>query len=328
MNSVQKLLTVIIPSYNVEKYLPKTVSSLLQEEILNMIEVLIINDGSKDGTADIGKTFENKYPDTVKLINKSNGGHGSTINKGIELAKGKYFKVVDGDDWVDTNIFIAYVKALKTCSSDLILSPFIKVNINSEIKEKIDFRELKANKEYQLSSIIPVLKNSYSMHNVVFKTSILKNITKIDEHCFYVDQEFILYPLQKVQTVYYLNYPFYQYRVGDNEQSVSSVNLQKNRKMHEKVIFSLIIENSKQKEKNSQVEFTNYRIQCLCARQIDIYFSMNKNKQNKQELLKFLNKIKQVDLFVYKNIPGKKAFFMRMIGPIAYNFIYFIKRLR
>ena len=101
-----KILTVTIPAYNVEKYMDEVLPTFLEESILNKIEILIVNDGSKDGTSKKGKQYEQQYPAVIRLIDKENGGHGSTINKGIELATGKYFKVVDGDDWVDTHALI------------------------------------------------------------------------------------------------------------------------------------------------------------------------------------------------------------------------------
>ena len=81
---MEKVLTVTIPSYNVEKYLHQTLDSFIQEEILEDIEVLIVDDGSKDRTPLIGKEYEIKYPGTFRVISKENGGHGSTINRGIQ----------------------------------------------------------------------------------------------------------------------------------------------------------------------------------------------------------------------------------------------------
>ena len=86
---MEKILTITIPSYNVEKYLQQTLDSFIDDEILNDIEVLVVDDGSKDRTATIGKAYEEKYPDTFRVISKENGGHGSTINRGIQEAKGK-----------------------------------------------------------------------------------------------------------------------------------------------------------------------------------------------------------------------------------------------
>ena len=105
----EKILTVTIPSYNVEAYLEDCLESFVNSEVMDDIEVLIVNDGSSDNTAKIAQRYVDKYENTFRLINKENGGHGSTINTGVREAKGKYFKVVDGDDWVDTRSFISCI---------------------------------------------------------------------------------------------------------------------------------------------------------------------------------------------------------------------------
>ena len=100
---MSKILSVVIPTYNMEKYLEKCLNSFIYNEGADELEVLIVNDGSKDNSVNIAKEFEKKYPNIFKVIDKENGGHGSTINAGLKVASGKYFKVVDADDWVETD---------------------------------------------------------------------------------------------------------------------------------------------------------------------------------------------------------------------------------
>ena len=228
---MEKILTVAIPSYNVSKYLDEILPTFLCDEIMNDIEILIVNDGSKDNTAEIASRYEEEYKGVIRLINKENGGHGSTINRGIEEAKGKYFKVVDGDDWVDSKEFIRYVEALKNIDADAILTPFNRVNIeNGEIIKK-DFSGLKHGTIYKVDDIICELSNKYQMHSITFKSEVLKKIPKIRENCFYVDNVFVYIPLFYVKTMYYLDVDFYRYYVGRPNQSVTLENATKNYKM-------------------------------------------------------------------------------------------------
>ena len=132
---MEKVLTVVIPSFNVEKYLRQTLESLRNEEILEDVEVLIVDDGSTDGTAKIGKEYEKRYPQTYRVISKTNGGHGSTINCGIEQSRGTFFKVVDGDDWVNTEALIEVVRRLKTCGADYVVTDYCEVN--DKTKEQV-----------------------------------------------------------------------------------------------------------------------------------------------------------------------------------------------
>ena len=97
-----KTLTITIPAYNAENYISKCIESLLAEDIRNQLEIIIINDGSVDSTGKIAKAYELKYPGIVQVVNKENGGHGSGVNTGISKATGKYFMVLDSDDWFST----------------------------------------------------------------------------------------------------------------------------------------------------------------------------------------------------------------------------------
>ncbi len=102
-----KLLTFAIPSYNSQDYMEHCIESLLPGG--EDVEILIVDDGSKDSTAEIADSYEKKYPGIVRAIHEENGGHGEAVNAGIRNATGLFFKVVDSDDWVD---YEAYMKVL------------------------------------------------------------------------------------------------------------------------------------------------------------------------------------------------------------------------
>ncbi len=94
-----KLLSIAVPSYNSEKFLAATLDSLLGYDD---VEVIVINDGSKDGTINIANEYKAKYPDYFKVIDKENGGHGSGLNDAYKIAEGLYFKCCDSDDKLST----------------------------------------------------------------------------------------------------------------------------------------------------------------------------------------------------------------------------------
>ena len=103
---MEKILTVVVPTYNAEKYLRDNLESFEIPELMQDIEILIVNDGSTDHSLEIVREYAERYPDTYRVITKENGGHGSGINCGIECALGTYFKVVDADDWVGKEAFV------------------------------------------------------------------------------------------------------------------------------------------------------------------------------------------------------------------------------
>lgn len=123
-----KVLTISVASYNTEKYIRKTMDSFIVPEIMDKMEVLIINDGSSDNTLEIAREYENKYPDTFRAIDKQNGGYGSTINKAIEIARGRYIKTIDGDDWVDKEGLISLIRFLEHTTADVVITNFARVN--------------------------------------------------------------------------------------------------------------------------------------------------------------------------------------------------------
>ena len=106
-----KYISFAIPCYNSEAYMEKAINSILVGG--EDVEIIVVNDGSKDGTQEIAERYQEKYPTIVKAVAKPNGGHGDAVNCGLEHATGKYFKVVDSDDWVDEEALYLTVTLLR-----------------------------------------------------------------------------------------------------------------------------------------------------------------------------------------------------------------------
>lgn len=284
-----KTITFSIASYNVEKYLTKTLESFIDDELLNDIEVLIIDDGSKDNTAQIAISFEKKYPQTFRLVRKKNGGHGSTINKGIKEAKGKYFKVIDGDDWVDTKQTIKLVEYLKTTDIDLVLTHFKKVYTSSNYVEILvnHSNGMKLNKSTSFDYNPPC---TIRMHQITIKTDILRNNNvTISENCFYVDAEFDIYCIANSNTLIYLDLCIYMYRLGREGQSISLKSSQKNFEMHKFVSLKIVdyyhyYTNNHQKCGNKW-DMMRDRIVAFVIYDYKIHLSFKNSKKMKSEFI-------------------------------------------
>ena len=232
---MSKILTVTIPSYNTEKYIDECLPYLIDERIISDIEILIVSDGSIDNTVSIAQKWADKYPDSIRVIDKENGGHGSTINRGILEATGKYFKVVDGDDWVVTENFVKLIEFLKGVDVDLINNPYFEHDEETADETLMMALKIQANQIVQHDKIIEQIKIP-PMHTITYRTSILKdNNIKIDEKMFYVDVEYITFPLPFVKKSVYLDYPVYVYRTNSGTQSMAIGNMVKNRAMHLKM---------------------------------------------------------------------------------------------
>ena len=111
---MEKLLTLIVPTYNMEQYLERCLTSLIiDSDQMDLMQVLVINDGSKDRSSEIAHSFEDKYPHTYTVIDKENGNYGSCFNCGIELALGKFIRLLDADDWFNAEGLSEFINHLK-----------------------------------------------------------------------------------------------------------------------------------------------------------------------------------------------------------------------
>lgn len=220
-----KYITFAIPCYNSACYMHHAIETILTAK--DDVEILVIDDGSSDNTLQIAKEYEKKYPGIVKAIHKENGGHGSGVNKGLSLAKGLYYKVVDSDDWVDEKSLKRVLETIKTLEKEKKLVDMMVVNYvyeRADGQKEINYHKtLPENKVFAWDEVGKFKKDAYLlMHSVIYRTELLKEIDlKLPEHTFYVDNIFVYYPLPYIKTMYYLDVPFYRYFIGREDQSVN-----------------------------------------------------------------------------------------------------------
>lgn len=246
VNYGEKILSIIVPAYNVALYLFHGVETMLKHENAGKIEVIIVNDGSKDNTVEVAKKLQKKYSDDIiKIIDKENGGHGSTINEGVKIARGKYVRIIDGDDWVDSVEMGKLIDILSSETSDIVITDYSEDRApeNSLITRKL-YQFMRPGKIYKFDDLCfdgygfgefgPVLATGN------FKRQILQNKFKLTENCFYIDMEFDAYSIVNADTVVYYPLDIYRYFIGRSDQSISENSFKRNYKQHEKVIFNLI----------------------------------------------------------------------------------------
>lgn len=222
-----KDLTLVVPSYNSEAYLGRCLDSLVIGG--DAVEILVINDGSTDRTEEIALSYEGLYPGIVRVISKENGGHGSGVNTGLEFATGRYFKVVDSDDWLQEEAYrkvLAQLREWRTqeSSPDLLVCDYTYNHLEEKREKTINYKNLFPEKEVCTWEEIGHFHPSQYliMHALIYKTECLKKSkVKLPEHTFYVDNIFASYPLTYVESIYYMNEPLYQYYLGREDQSVN-----------------------------------------------------------------------------------------------------------
>lgn len=225
---MEKIVSFIIPAYNSEAFLDKYIPSFLVEEVLDKLEIIIVNDGSTDRTEEIAKKYAAKYPKSVFVITQENKGHGGAINTGCAAAAGKYLKVIDADDWVESDNLAKYVEKLEKSESEVILTHFYTVDISTKEKKEWKMQAKTYEKVYSMEQIMDNwldFNRCLCFHGITYRRDFyLKNAIRLSEHVFYEDNEFATIPCCYAKTIEPLDLFLYDYRVGDVNQSVSEVN--------------------------------------------------------------------------------------------------------
>lgn len=328
---MDKLLTIVVPTYNAEKYLRDNLESFKIEEIMNEIEVLIINDGSKDGSLKIAEEYAERYPDTYRVITKENGGHGSGINCGIQNARGTYFKVVDADDWVERDGFCKLLTVLRGHDVDVVYSRFLWVydmgeEDKTQFKTKAEmvkpFEAVCYEKDYVFDEIAEELY--IKMHHMTIKTEILLGQQiHIDEHCYYVDTEFITFPIPYVKTICFADATVYMYRIGRQGQSVGLDKMQKNEANYDRVIEHLL---EFYKSLGDEVSCTAAKriylaniIARVVAGKIKIMLSFPASIEKKLELKEYDERLKTEYPEIYSANKNKAVWMLRKTRYIVYR---------
>lgn len=222
-----KLLSIAIPCYNSQDYMENCINSLLPGG--EDVEILVIDDGSKDMTPEIADAYEKKYPGIVRAIHQENGGHGAAVNAGLKNAKGLYFKVVDSDDWVDADSYQVILAKLRELAGgremlDMMISNFVYEKEGAKHKRVMRYASvLPQGRIFGWEEIRRFRKGQYIlMHSVIYRTQLLKDCgLELPRHTFYVDNLFVYQPLPQVKYIYYLDVDFYRYFIGRDDQSVN-----------------------------------------------------------------------------------------------------------
>ncbi len=320
----KKILTIVIPTYNIEKYIEKCLSSFINEELLPKIEVIVVNDGSKDNSSNLAKKYSKQYPETFIVVDKENGGHGSTINTALNIAKGNYFMVVDGDDWIDNEALNKVIKVIENNqNTDAVFYNFV-MEIQSNKTQR--FRNL--NKIFNVGNI--KLENAkfgidrqIGLANTIYKTENLRKINlKLDEKTYYVDVEYMTYPLITIHNAIYVNEYVYHYLIGRPNQSVNINTALSHIDDRKKVIIN-ILNYFKSIDRNDISKFALNSYQLKIASVINDYYGIlifgDKNFPDKMRKLDEF--VKSSDDEIYR-IVSKKYFYVFLARHFNYsNFV-------
>ena len=226
----KKTLTFVVPAYNMTEYLERCVMSLIAAKRNDDIEVLIVDDGSSDGTLEMAQKFETRYPGIVRAIHQENKGHGGAVNTGIAAASGMYVKVVDADDWVGPESLEQVMAVLReeadsTEPIDMLVTNYVYDKVGKRNKHVVNFRHaMKSGERLTWNDLGHFgLAEYILMHALTYRTAVVRESgMQLPEHTFYVDFIYAYQPFPWVKTMKYLDTPFYHYFIGRDGQSVQT----------------------------------------------------------------------------------------------------------
>ena len=312
---MDKILTIIIPTYNMENYLSYCLDSLLVKENMELVEVLVINDGSKDASSKIAHAYAGKYPQIFRVIDKENGNYGSCINRGLKEAQGKYVKILDADDSFDTDNFECFVAFLEGTDADLAVSDFSIVDENRNIKRVVCH-------EFP-SGCIPLDKicttrnfSHIQMHALTYRRDVLLKLSyKQTEGISYTDQEWVFTPMLGVKSICYFDKCVYRYLVGREGQTINPT--VKAKRMPDVCQCVYAMSKAYEQYRNNiseQLRMYFYGRLDYMIKEVYVFYFLHYSNQNKKSLLRFDSTLKGICPEVYDWVAN---------GNYRFNYIRF-----
>lgn len=318
---MSKLLSVSVAAYNVATTLREAIDPFLQSGVLELLDIMIVDDGSKDDTAKIAEEYQKRYPDSIRLIKKENGGWGSTVNCGIQNAKGKYFKQLDGDDYYSPDNMKRYTEILAESDSDIVITPYI--TYDSETGNTITTENCNPGCPINTTLSLSEIKSfNPFMHSFAIKAELLqKGNVKVTEHCFYTDSEYVLKACNQAHTVMFLDFPIYYYRRAALGQSMSLDGFEKHYMEQYKVIENSL---DYMKENVNRPEIQGIFDNLLfgtCFWQYLIMLYIRPTKKHKKDLISYDKMLKQKAPKYYKDIRFEELELLRKFHFIGYSYL-------
>ena len=313
---MEKILTIVIPTYNMQDYLRRCLDSLIvPEEQMQLLEVLVVNDGSKDNSSVIAHEYQDKYPDTFRVIDKENNNYGSCINRGLKEALGKYIKILDADDWFDNIEFGKYLTVLSKLQYeiDMIVTSYTLqyASVEVEYLKIYDFASFSFSAHHSSHMLV--------MHAITYRTELLRsNNYQQDTGISYTDMEYDMVPMLYVNKLLFVDVNLYQYFLGREGQTVSQGVSSKSLKAYLKIYKTLSLKyidilNLKQdfRTDNARVVLLNLLTSLFC---VALYYETKTEKIN-SELQGIYRFAKKMDPILLKKLRGIKSYY---ILPIFY----------
>lgn len=304
-----KTITFAVPCYNSAEYMDKCIESLLA--CGDDVEVLIVDDGStKDDTPAKADEWERRCPGIVRAIHQENGGHGAAVNTGLSNATGRYFKVVDSDDWLDAQAMERVMRYLRLQMelkdpTDLVIANYVYEKVFEGTRTVMRYKNVfPVEQEFTWNEVGTFSPSQYLlMHSVIYRTDLLRDMgLELPRHCFYVDNIFVYVPLPQVRTMYYLDVDMYRYFIGREGQSVNESvmmgRIDQQLRITRVMIDAVDVMGIEQKRLRHYMENYLAMMMCICS----VFLRMRNTPVDEQKREDIWNYLRDADATLYRRI--------------------------
>ncbi len=315
-----KLITFAVPCYNSAEYMDKCINSLLVAG--EDAEIIIVDDGStKDNTAEIADKYASEYPTIIKAVHQENGGHGQAVNTGLKNATGKYFKVVDSDDWLDKDALLKVMDVIRGFDQDncpdAVLANYVYEHVYNDTRRVIDYRKelpIERTFDFEESKKLPTGK-FIAMHSIIYKAEVLRGMNfELPKHTFYVDNLYIYAPLPYVKSFYYVDVDLYRYFIGRADQSVNEEVIMRRIDQHIRVTEHILSSHNVLDYKADRPKLYKYMESFILIMMVinSIYLIKQGTKESYAKKKALWVKLKTENLVLYKRL--RRRFSGRLLG--------------
>lgn len=300
---MEKILTIIIPTYNMEKYLDKCLTSLIIEdkELMKQLEVLVVIDGAKDRSSEIAHTYQDLYPETFVVIDKENGNYGSCINRGLKEAKGIYVKILDADDSFVSESLSEILLVLSKADVDLLITDHVAVDEcgRTILKQSYNLPKMTS---FGIGRLSKRMREYICMHDIIYKIKNLRGISYSQtEGISYTDQEWLFLPMTTVHTIVYYPIVLYRYLLGREGQTMNLSSILK--MMNHNIIgFKTMLSEYNNMDLADKGSLTYIKDRLLLRAHIIYQLYLSNKQLSLGELIDFDNYIKDNNLSIYKEL--------------------------
>ena len=321
-------VSVIIPVYNVEKYIKKCLDSLVNQTLKD-IEIIVVNDGSPDKSQKIIDKYVKKYPDMIKSYVKENGGQGSARNFGFDKSKGKYICYVDSDDYIDEDMIEKLYNNIEQEKSDIAICG------NKIISEDYQLIKNETAFEYDYhDNVVNALFGKMAVWNKIYKRELIEdNNLQFRSKVWYEDLDFSVKAILSANKISYIDEPLYNYLLRPGS-TMNNSNINRNLELIQAFdeVLTYAKKNKKYNKKKDEIEF-------LCVDHMYIsaivrIILADADKKNKKVVIKkfkdYLNEnFKKFKKNKYlKSLKGNRKIIYNLIKNNLYGFVKMIFKIK